>query len=115
MAFPDPITITVNGSAKTLARIETKGTSSIYRTQDGLFTLSISHQITAKGRIRTLVRFDEKKLVDVDDNLFDTMSEQRIIDRPEVGWSATDILNHITGLEAWTDSTVVGKLIGMES
>lgn len=40
--FTDPISVSYNGSSKTLPRVSLRGSSSLYRTADGEFEVSIS-------------------------------------------------------------------------
>lgn len=41
MAFTDPLSVTYDGSAKSLPRVSVKDSSSVYRTADGEFSISI--------------------------------------------------------------------------
>lgn len=116
--FADPQSVTVATVAKSMPKTSTSGTSSVYEMSDGEYTLSISHQITGKKRVRSLVRFDHKKVVTnpVDSSTdYDTSSLQIIIDRPEFGFTSTNVADDWAGLKAWLDATVVGKLYGRES
>lgn len=117
--FADPITITIAGSGKSLARISTNGNSAVYRTADGLYTLTISHQNTGKNRIRTLSRLDFKKVV-ADPltavNDFETLSTYYVEERPSFGFSNTEIKDQITGFNTWAVlSATQDKLLGSES
>jgi len=116
--FADPITITVNGSAKTLARIKSTGTSSDYVSSDGNYTMTISHQVS-RGRIRTLIKTGQR-VVATDplssENDYAWLYDQRVIDRPEVGFDATTIGYLVAADNAWIVAAgVVGKLYGQES
>jgi len=121
LAFSDPITITVNGSAKAMPRIsmstQGKTVSSMYATADGLWTLFISHTVS-NGRIRSLVRFTQKAIVTnpLDStNDYDTIVDSRVLERPEFGFTSTQLSQLVSGFSAWEDATVVGKLFGQES
>lgn len=121
MAFADPQSITVNAVAKSLARIESKGLLSTYQTADGLFKFTVSHQRTGSGRnirIRSMVRVDQKAIV-ADPltavNDYETLGCYFVIDRPEVGFSATEVNYVVAALSAWLDSTAVGKVFGLQS
>jgi hypothetical protein len=48
-------------------------------------------------------------------NDYDTLSFYIVIDRPEFGFSGTDVSNLVTGFKTWLDATMVGKLFGQES
>lgn len=116
--FSDPQSVTVNAVAKSMPRIENDGTKSIYSKSDGTFKLTISHQRTGNGRIRTMVRLDQRAVVPdplTSVNDYETLSVYNVIDRPEVGFSATEVGYLTAALNAWQDSTAVGKLYGLES
>lgn len=121
MAFADPQTITVNGVAKTLARIEVKGLASVYQTADGLFKFTISHQRTGSGsnvRIRSMIRVDHKAIVPdplTAVNDYETISTYTVIDRPEVGFTSLEVGYDAAALFAWADSTAIGKVFGLQS
>jgi hypothetical protein len=48
-------------------------------------------------------------------NDYELLSFYFVIDRPDVGFSATEVNYLVAGLEGWLDSTAVGKLFGNES
>lgn len=118
----DPQTITVNAVAKTMPRVQSTGTTAVYQLADQTYKLEVSHQVTAKtrgnSRIRTLVRFSQRKVV-ADPltavNDYETGSLQLVIDRPEVGFSATELDQMSAGFKTWLDTTMMGKLFGLES
>lgn len=115
--FADPQSITVNGVAKSMARVESTGKKAIYSNADGTFTMTISHQVL-KDKIRTLVRVDQRKVV-ADPltavNDYATLSTMHIIERPLYGFSATELEHQLVAQEAWQDATSIGKLYGQES
>jgi hypothetical protein len=120
MALSDPISITVNGVAKSLARVSVGNRQATYATADGLFTLLISHQNSGKGnsRIRTLVSFTQKKIVTNpldSSNDYDTVTINKVYDRPAFGFSNTEVDQLDAGLDSWLDTTINGKLMGGES
>jgi hypothetical protein len=118
MAFSDPQSVTVNAVAKSMPRVETDGKKSVYQKSDGTFKLTISHTPTGNGRIRTMARIDQRAVVPdplTAVNDYETLSFYVVIDRPEVGFSATEVGYLTAGLVAWLDSTAVGKLFGLES
>jgi len=121
VAFSDPITVTINAVGKVMPRISTssngKTNSSTYQTADGLYTLEISHTRSG-GRVRSLVRLTQKAIVTNpldSSNDYDTLVDQRVLDRPEFGFSSTQMSQQVAGFSAWEDATVVGKLFGTES
>jgi len=116
--FTDPITITVNGVAKTLSKISSEGTSSTYATPDEEYLYKISHQVTNAGRVRSTLELTQKKVVTnpLDStNDYDTVLFRYLIDRPLFGWSATELDYVKAGLAAWLTTANLTKLFGKES
>lgn len=115
--FPDPQTVTVATVAKVMPRVESDGKSATYQLGDQTYTLSISHQ--QKGsRIRSLAKVTRRAIV-ADPltavNDYQELGVHLVIDRPEYGFSSTDVNDLIVGFKTWLDSTAVGKLYGRES
>lgn len=118
MAFADPQTLTINGVAKSLARISSNGLQSVYANQDESVVLTISHQVTKANRVRTLVRVDQRAVVTNpldSSNDYDTLTMSVQIDRPYYGFTSADVQYLEAALETWLDSTSIGKLYGKES
>jgi hypothetical protein len=122
MALADPQVITVNAVAKSMPRIFTSSvgnkTSAEYSIADGTFDLIVSHQTNADGRIRSLIRFQQKAVVQNPLDLtndYDTMSFQIVCDRPSFGFTQTQMDQLWAGFKAWLDSTMIGKIYGRES
>jgi hypothetical protein len=113
----DPQTVTINAVAKSLPKTTISGTSAIYQSSDGVWTLTVSHQVS-KGRIRTMARLDQRAIVPdplTAVNDFETLTDYHVIDRPEAGFSVTQVQQQVAGLNAWLDATMVSKLYGKES
>lgn len=113
----DPQTVTVNAVAKVMPRIKTDGLSSIYSLSDETFKLTISHQKSNK-RVRSMARIDQLAIVPdplTSVNDYETLSFYVVVDRPEVGFSSTQVEQLVAGLKTWLDSTIIGKLYGQES
>jgi hypothetical protein len=114
----DPQSITVNAVAQSMPKLSTSGTSAVYQKSDSTYKLEVSHQKAAKNRIRSLARFTRRAVV-ADPltavNDYETLSVQVVIDRPEVGFSSTEVDQLVTGFKAWLDSTMIGKLYAQES
>lgn len=121
--FSDPISITIAGAAKTLNRVSTGDRKATYQTADELWTLTISHQQTGKGntRTRSLIVLTQKKVVTNpldSSNDYDTMSYQVVVDRPAFGFSQQELIDAITGFNAWevaSSNAAVAKIYGKES
>lgn len=115
--FADPQSLTVAGVAKSMPRVSNNGYTSIYQKDDETYKFTISHS-TSNGRVRTMVRVDRREIV-ADPltavNDYETLGIYLVIDRPEVGFSATQINDVVAAMETWFDATSVGKLFGKES
>jgi hypothetical protein len=115
--FADPQSVTINSVAKSMPRVETNGRRTIYRGADGVWTLTISHQ-EANKRVRTMTRLDQIAIVPdplTSVNDYETLSTYNVIDRPQVGFTTTQVQQQVAGLNAWQDATAVAKLVGGES
>jgi len=117
VAFTDPQSVTVNSVAQSMPRVEIKGTSAIYSKADGSFKLTISHT-TTKDRIRSMVRIDQRAIV-ADPltavNDYETLSYYTVIDRPNYGFTQSQVEQLVAGLNAYLTNAVVDKLFGVES
>jgi hypothetical protein len=115
--FSDPQSVTVDSVAQSMPRISSNGQQSVYVKADESFKMTISHS-KPKGRIRSMVRLDQRAVV-ADPltavNDYETLSFYCVVDRPEVGFTSTQVNNLITGFKTWLDSTAVGKVFGQES
>lgn len=117
MAFADPQTVTVNAVAQSMARVSSTGTSSVYMKADGNWKLTISHQ-ASKGRVRSTARIEQRAIVPdplTAVNDYETLSFYFVIDRPEVGFTDTQVNQLKTGLAAWLSDATGTKLFGLES
>lgn len=116
--FADPQSVTVNAVAQSMPRVQIDGKKCIYQKSDGTFTLTISHQALSNDRIRSMARIDQKAIVPdplTSVNDYETLSFYFVIDRPNAGFSSTQVDQLITGLKSWLDSTAIGKLYGQEA
>lgn len=118
MAFVDPITITINSIAFVLNKISEQGLTTVYQTGDQNLRLEISHQVNTKtDRIRTVVKMTQRKVVAdplTSVNDYDTMQYHSVIDRPGNGWTKTEVVNNVAGLDAWMSDAVVEKLFELQ-
>jgi len=113
----DPQIVTVNAVAKSMPRVLMDGQSATYQNSDETFKLKVSHQ-KSNTRVRSMVRIDQRAIVPdplTSVNDWETLGFYFVIDRPEVGFSSTQVDQLITGLKTWLDSTMIGKLFGQES
>lgn len=115
--FADPQSVTVNAVAQSMPRVSTTGLSTTYSKSDGTFKLNISHT-PSKGRVRSLARLDQRAIVAdplTAENDYQTLSFYVVIDRPDYGFTSTQVDQLVTGFKSWLDSTAIGKLFGQES
>jgi len=121
MALADPQIITVNAVAKSMPLILREGSHSLYRMSDLTFSLDIRHRQVTRNKKKYVVstcQSIERKIVtnpldssnDYEQNVWSVQN-----DRPEVGFTLTEHQNHWTGMKAWYDNTMVGKIIGQET
>jgi hypothetical protein len=65
-----------------------------------------------------MVRVDFRSIVAdplTSENDYENLGVYLVIDRPEVGFTSTQVVNLITGLKTWLDSTAIGKVYGQET
>lgn len=119
MAFADPISITVNGAAKSMPRIEVSGRKAVYQTADGLFTTTITQLSGKNGSRKGIIRFDQKV------NATDPFDAAKVVsktngisvmfDIPEFGFTATTVDQQTQGLFGFLATANVTKIFGGES
>ncbi len=118
----EPVTITVNGVGKVLARTQlinqSNTTGSVYESSDGNWKLTVSHQ-RSKDKIRTLTKF-EQRVVATDPLTaaqdYAWLTESHVTDRPIVGFTQAQVEQQIVGFNDWQKSNAVQvKLFGLES
>lgn len=123
MSFPDPISITIGGTAYSFARVASGNLQASYQTADGLRKLEISHvRSKKKDRVRTLFKFIEVRIAADPfvpaQNVQVSDSVHLVIDRPLVSFTQGDIVNQAAGvftyLQASTNAALI-KLYAMES
>jgi hypothetical protein len=121
MSLSDPQTITVNAVAKAMPRILNEGSHSLYQMSDQTFSLDIRHLASRKdkkSRVKSFAAFTQRAVVPdplTAVNDFETVSISVLVDRPEAGFTATQIDQMVAGFKTWLDTTMVTKLYGRES
>lgn len=118
MAYADPQSITVNAVPKSMPRISSGESQSVYKTADDEFSMRISHQ-TSKSRKRRMVRIDQK-VVAADpltaENTYQTAGIYLVVDEPEFGFSDTELGYLVSALSDWLAAgTNTAKLLGSET
>lgn len=114
--FADPQSVTVNAVAQSLPAISREELSSVYRKDDGTYTLLISHSEAKRNR-RT-VRLTRRKIaVDplTSENVEVSHSIYIVIDAPISGFTNTELKDDTLGLTGWLSSANILKVLGGES
>lgn len=120
MAFTDPQTITISGTATPLPLTSRGQQGADYRSADGLITLSANH---AYGRrTRRVLRVDHSKLTTdpflPTQNVKVSMSNYIVFDIPPAGYTNTEALAVYAGFKTLftaTSDAAITKLLGGES
>lgn len=117
----DTQTITVNAVAQAMPRLPPDGPTTVYQKSDQTFSLSIRHTslvVKGKRRLKHFVSFMQRAIVPdplTSVNDYETCSISIQIDRPEAGFTATQIDQMVAGFKTWLDTTTVTKLYGREA
>jgi predicted Zn-dependent peptidase len=115
--FADPQSVTINAVPYSMPRISTEPSKSLYSTADEALKLTISDQ-ESKDRTRIMVRLD-KRVVAADPltsvNTYKNLGVYLVVDKPEYGFSITDIDNVIQGFKTWLSTANNSKFLGMET
>lgn len=120
MAFTDPQTITISGTAIVLPRVSTGQNKADYTSADGLNALRVS---SAYGRrTRRVLRFDNSKITA---DPFIPAQNQKVsasiyivVDSPVAGYTNADLKALYTGfntLYSASSGALIDKLLGGES
>jgi hypothetical protein len=123
MALADPQTITINAVTTPLPRTYGREFESAYTSADGLWKLSLNHNLVKQGRQRHLLRFDHSKIAAnpmvTNQNERVSMAVYLVMEVPPPGWySNTEQLQvyaGFKGLMTASSDAIVTKLIGGES
>lgn len=117
----DPQAITVNAVSQSMPLISREGTHSFYQKGDLTFSLDVKHRKVVRDKKRRdvhLVTFTQRKVI-ADPltavNDYETLSESVQFDRPEVGFTSTEVDQMWAGLKTWFDTTKVGQIYNRES
>lgn len=120
MAFTDPQSVTISGTAISLPRVSTGVNNSEYQSADGLVKLSASH--TYGRRTRRVLRIDHSKITSDPfipaQNAKVSMSNYIVFDVPVAGYSVSEATAVYAGFKAAftaTSDALITKLLGGES
>lgn len=115
--FSDPQTVTINSVAQVMPRVSSDGRKAVYKKADDSFTLTISHQPT-NNRVRSSARLDQRAVVAdplTNVNDYETLSFYVVCDRPNYGFTMTQVEQIVAGFTAWLNTACVDRLFGQES
>jgi hypothetical protein len=112
----DPQSVTINGSAVSVAKTSMGPTSNTFTSADGVTTLTTKQNTTA-ARFRREVRVSQHKVVadpvsGVNKDL--GLSVYLVIDEPRYGFSDTEISYLIEGLKSWLSAGNYNKILAGE-
>lgn len=116
--FTDPQSITVNSVAQSMPRVSVGDLKAVYKKGDQTYTLTISHQLVGGDRVRSMVRIDQRKVVTNpldNSNDYDTLGVYLVFDRPQYGWSETEVDYVVQALKGWLTTGNVTALYGLQS
>jgi len=120
MAFADPQSVTINGTATSLPRVSSGPNAGSFSTADQSTKLSVSH--TYGKRTRHLIRLDNSKtaadplLAGV--NVQASMSAYLVVDVPKTGYTIADqaaIVNALTAYLTASTNARTTQLLGGEN
>lgn len=120
MAYADPQSVTVGGTAVSLPRTASGVNTGGFSAADANTKLTVSHQYGK--RTRRQVRLDLKKIAPdpliSSTNILYSMSAYLVVDTPVTGYTNAEVVNAIKALTDWlTASTNANatKLVGGEN
>lgn len=120
MAFADPQSITVNSVAQSMPRTSSGTNLGEFKTADGIFKLTVSHQYGRRNR--HVLRIDQTKTV-ADTlvpatNTIASMSTYVVVDAPVFGFTNAELKYVVDALSAYLAASAgakVTQLLGGES
>lgn len=120
MAFADPQSVTISGTAISLPRVSSGDNKGAFQSNDGNTRLSIADQYG--NRVRRTIRLDSTKvaadpLISGANNYY-SMSTYLVVDTPKVGYTVAEAKAVVDALVAYLAASTganVTKLLGGES
>lgn len=116
MAFADPQSVSISGTANTLPRISSGINSGGFSTADSTVQLKVSHQVGKRSR-RT-VRLEHSKIAAdplTSANTKYSMTAYVVFDTPNVGYTVAEAQAIVAGLVSWLTTANVAKVLGGEN
>lgn len=120
MAFSDPLTVTISGSAISLPRVSSGENAGSFRSNDGTAKLTVS---SAYGkRVRSTIRLEHSKIAPDPlisaANIRHSMTAYLVIDTPITGYTVAEAKAVAEGLLAFLSASSgasITKLLGGEN
>lgn len=117
MAYADPQSVTVAGSAKSLPRVGSDSSlDGKFQSADGKYILSVKHTNGSRNRHVVQLKLDDtvaNPLVP-DQNVVVSTWTHIVIDAPRNGLSSTQITDISNALQVWATPANLTKLVGGE-
>lgn len=120
MAFSDPQSVTVDGTAHSLPRVSSGENSGSFQSNDGTVKLSVSHQYGK--RTRRTIRLEHSKIAPdpliSSTNIRHSMTCYMVIDTPQTGYTVTEAKAVADALAAFltaSSGAATTKLLGGEN
>jgi hypothetical protein len=104
-----------------MPKVLTDGQHAVYQLADLSFTLDIRHtsrKQNGKARVKSLATFTQRSVVTdplTSVNDFETLVVSTQIDRPEAGFTSTQVQQLVAGFQAWLTGSMADKLYGRVS
>jgi len=120
MAFSDPTTITIGGTAYVLNKTQSLTDGTLYRAADSTAIMVIKHELKARNRSYISLNFGKvapNPLISAQNIVYD-MTVGITVNRPKTGFTITEQKDVVTGfftmLTASTNANLL-KYLGFES
>lgn len=119
MAYADPQSVTIDGTATSLPRTSSGVDTGAFTAADGSLKLAVSHQYGK--RTRRQIRLDHSKIAPdplLSVNTKYSMSAYIVIDTPPTGYTLAEAQKIVAGLTAYLTASSganVAKLLGGEN
>jgi len=120
MAYSDPQSVTVTGSASSLARTGSGINSGTFQSNDGTVQLSVSSAYAKRTRRTARINLSKiaaDPLISAN-NIKYSASAFLVIDAPLTGFSVAELTTLVTGLTTWLSASSAAntiKLLGGEN
>lgn len=120
MSLADPLVVTVNAVAQSLARGQPKAgvSASVYNKDDGSYVLTVGQSLGAK-RNQFRVRLDHTKLSSdpfvTANNIRVSASAYLIMDMPVLGYTTVEVKDMTLGLTGFLNSATLLRILGKET